>query len=180
MIIIMGAVGSGKSEQTLRLANRLHIPRISTSSVLKANLTPEFEAKMAVGDLVDDQEVIKLLDAELIKVGADKNEFILDGSPRSVVQAEWLVGKIKDKSIKLGAIIKLNVSNEVVLGRMLKRGRDDDKKDIILRRLDNYYKITNPVVDYLRSHGITVHEVNGELTPDAVEAEIAKLLESRT
>lgn len=173
MIIIMGSVGSGKSEQTARLAARLFIPRISTSNLLRRELTPEREAKMRAGDLVDDQDVIEILEPVLEQL---KTDFILDGFPRSVPQAEWLVNKIKSGEVKLRAIIKLNVSDDVVLERMLARGRYDDEKEIIIHRLETYKEITTPVVDYLRSQHIEVNEVDGETTPDAVEAAIKKVL----
>ncbi|HEU5004928.1 MAG TPA: nucleoside monophosphate kinase [Candidatus Saccharimonadales bacterium] len=178
MIIIMGSVGSGKSEQTARLAARLFIPRISTSNLLRRELTPEREAKMRAGDLVDDQEVIDIVEPALQQLESSSTDFILDGFPRSVPQAEWLVKKVKSGKIKLGAIIKLDVSGDVVLKRMLARGRYDDKKEIILHRLETYNKITTPVIDYLRSQGLKVDEVNGENTPDAVEAAIKKILET--
>lgn len=180
MIIIMGSVGSGKSEQSTRLANRLKLPRISTSKLLRDHLTPQREAKMKAGDLVDDSEVIELLEPELKKIEADKKEFLLDGFPRSVPQASWLVTQIKSGKIKLTAVIKLNVAEQTVLGRMLKRGRDDDQEEIIRHRLDAYSQITTPVVAYLRSIPIEVYEINGERSANEVEAEITSVLESRS
>ncbi len=179
MIIIMGSVGSGKSEQTARLSSRLGIPSLSTSHLLREHLTPAREAKMRAGDLVDDEEIIELLQPELVKVQADKKEFLLDGFPRSVPQAAWMVDQIKAGKIKFKAIIKLNVSDEAVLKRMLSRGREDDKEEIIRHRLDAYHNTTIPVVDYLRQQGIEVDEVDGELQPDAVEAQIKKVLDSK-
>lgn len=178
MIIIMGAVGSGKSEQTTRLANRLHLPRLSTSQLLRDHITPQREAAMLAGDLVDDEDVISLLEPELEKLKASNQDFLLDGFPRSIPQAEWLVKKIKAGEVKFKAIIKLEVSHKAVLERLLKRGRADDKKEIIIHRLDAYENMTKPVVDYLKSHGIEVHEIDGEMPPDEVEAEIKKVLES--
>lgn len=177
MIIIMGSVGSGKSEQTNRLAARLRLPRISTSNLLRINLTPEREAKMMAGDLVDDQEVIEILNPVLRRLSANQ-DFILDGFPRSVPQAEWLTQQIKEKRVKLKAIIKLNVADDVVLKRMLNRGRADDQEEVIKHRLEAYHQTTTPVVEYFRSQGIVVHEIDGEQTPDGVEAQIKKVLDS--
>lgn len=174
----MGSVGSGKSEQTNRLAARLRLPRISTSNLLRINLTPEREAKMMAGDLVDDQEVIEILNPVLQRLPANQ-DFILDGFPRSVPQAEWLANEVKEKRIKLKAIIKLNVADDVVLKRMLKRGRADDEEQVIKHRLETYHQTTTPVVKYFRSRGIVVHEIDGEQTPDGVEAQIKKVLDSK-
>jgi adenylate kinase len=179
MIIIMGSVGSGKSEQTARLSKRLNLSSISTSSLLREHLTPEREAIMKSGGLVGDQEIIELVRPELEKFKNSSEDFILDGFPRSLPQAEWLVEQIRNDHIKFKAIIKLNVSKDVVLERMLKRGRDDDKKEVILNRLDAYNKITVPVVDYLRGQGIQIDEIDGEAAPDQVEADITKVLDSK-
>ncbi len=176
MIIVMGAVGSGKSEQTKRLANKLHCPRVSTSQLLRDNLTPELEAKMMAGELVDDQRVIELLGAELERLNADHTELLLDGAPRSITQAQWMLDKINSGKIMLTAIIKLDVSKKVVLERLSKRARQDDKEEVIIKRLAAYESITNPVVDFFRHNGVLVHEIDGEVTPDEVEKEIAKVL----
>lgn len=179
MIIIMGAIGSGKSEQAIRLAKDLNIPRVSTSQLLKNNLTPEREAKMLAGELVNDKEVTDLLEAEYARIGADKNEFVSDGSPRSVAQAKWMLDKMLAGKLKITAVIMLNVSNETVITRLLKRGRSDDKKEIIMKRLNAYEQVTQPVVGFFRDNGVGVDEVNGELGLDEVQAEIKRVLKSK-
>ena len=177
MIIIMGSVGSGKSEQTNRLSARLNLPHISISNLLRLYLTPEREAKMLAGDLVDDEDVIEILEPVLKNIPAGQ-DFILDGFPRTVPQAEWLASKFKSGEVKLKAIIKLDVSDQTVLTRMLSRGRADDQKEVILHRLETYHKMTKPVVDYFRSKDIAVHDIDGEQTPDTVEVQIKKVLDS--
>lgn len=179
MIIIMGSVGSGKSEQTARLARDLGLASITTSNLLRKHLTPEREAVMKAGGLVDDQEIIELVEPELENFRKSGHDFILDGFPRSIPQAEWLVEQIKSGDIRFKAIIKLNVSEEVVLKRMLNRGRDDDKKEVILNRLDAYHQVTVPVVAYLRRQGIAIDDIDGEANPDEVEAAIKKVLDSK-
>ncbi len=179
MIVLFGAIGSGKTEQGERLAKRLNCPRISTSQLLRAHSDPHHLQQIAEGTLVNDQEVLDLLEPELVKIKADKNEFILDGSPRSIGQAKWLIGKIKAGEIKFTAIIYLKVPEAVVIERLKKRGRADDKEAIIRHRLDEYAKITTPVLDYLKSQGYTVDEVEGSLPPEEVEKNIQRVLESK-
>lgn len=179
MIIIMGAVGSGKSEQTKILAERLNCPRVSTSQLLRDHPTPDRIAKMTAGELVDDHEVIELLDEAFRKIGADHVEFLMDGSPRSITQAQWMLKQINSGALMLTAIIKLNVSKEVVLERLSKRGRDDDKEAVITKRLATYEAITQPVVDYFRQHGIDVHEVDGEKSVSEVSEQIRAILDTK-
>lgn len=176
MIIIMGSVGSGKTEQASRLANYLKCPHISTSRLLRDNLTPEQKSKMRDGALISDQEVLQLLDKQLKKVDAAFKQCILDGSPRSVTQAKWLVDKLNANQIKLDLVVKLNVSAEVAIDRLQKRARDDDKNEVILRRLATWTTVTAPAIAYLRKHGVKVYEVNGELNPEEVEQEILRAI----
>lgn len=179
MIVLFGAIGSGKTEQGERLVRRLNCSRISTSQLLRDHHDPAHLQQIAEGTLVSDEAVLNLLGPELKKIGADKNEFVLDGSPRSIVQAEWLIEKIKTGEIKFTAIIYLKVQQNVVVERLKKRGREDDKEEIIIHRLDEYTKITTPVLSYLRKNGFKVDEVDGSLSPDEVEAQIKKVLESK-
>ncbi len=179
MIVLFGAIGSGKTEQGDRLASRLKCPRTSSSHLLRQNHNPLHLRQIAEGALVSDQDVIKLLEPELQKIGADKNEFILDGFPRSIAQAKWLVEQIKSGQVKFTAIIYLKVPRQAVIDRLLKRGREDDKEEIIRRRLDEYTNVTTPVLDYLRRNGYKVYEVDGAAAPQQVEKNIAAILESK-
>ncbi len=176
MIIIMGSVGSGKTEQGVRLVKKLDCPRISTSQLLRSHPASKWHGHIQSGRLVDDHEIIALLGPALQKVQAGTKECILDGAPRSVPQASWLTTEIKAGSIKLTAIINLVVSDEVVLQRLKSRGREDDQKSVILKRLEDYHAITTPVLSYLEGNGIEIHSIDGEKSPEIVESEIDKIL----
>lgn len=176
MIIIFGTIGSGKTEQGERLARRLNCPRVSSSQLLRASSDRLILKQIAEGTLVGDQSVMDLLEAEFKKIGADKKEFILDGFPRSVAQAQWLASKIKAGVVKFTAIIYLQVPEKEIMDRLLKRGREDDKEDIIRHRLNEYDKNTQPVLDYLRQAGYQIEEVDGSSPPDEVEKNISRVL----
>lgn len=176
MIILFGVVGSGKSEQAKRLLAELNCPYISTSHLLREHLTPEHHAKMMAGKLVADKDIFTLLEPALKAAQADKQECILDGAPRSIGQAKWLISKIEAGQVKLTAIIHLKVSKEVVLGRLHARHREDDQDEIIEQRFKQYDRITDPVLAYLRQQGYKVDEVDGEQPPDAVQADIKQVL----
>lgn len=179
MIVLFGAIGSGKTEQGKRLAKHLNCPQISTSQLLRANSDPHHLQQIAEGTLVSDKDVLALLEPELKKVDANKNEFILDGSPRSTIQAKWIVNKIETGEIKFTAIIYLKVPAQTVIERLIKRGRVDDKEDIIRHRLEEYEKITTPVLGYLEEQGYKVDEVDGSPPPDQVEQNIKDILEAK-
>ena len=179
MIILFGVVGSGKSEQAKRLLARLNCPYISTSHLLRENLTPERQARMLAGKLVPDDEVLSLLGPALQEAKAGTVECILDGAPRSIAQAQWLIDKMRSGEVKLTAIIHLKVSKELVLKRLLARGREDDRQDVINRRFQQYDSITTPVLDYLERQGYKIDEVDASKSPEQVEAQVQGVVASK-
>ncbi|MEX0881467.1 MAG: nucleoside monophosphate kinase [Candidatus Saccharimonadales bacterium] len=179
MIILFGVVGSGKSEQASRLIAKLHCPYISTSRLIKDKNNPEWNKLITAGNLLDDQATLSILEPELEKIDTINKEFILDGAPRSIGQAEWLIEKVNTGKIKLTAIIHLVVSRRTAMERLLKRGREDDEEDIISERFRQFDSITTPVLNYLRSHNFTVNEVDGEWSSDIVEQQIWRVLEGK-
>ena len=179
MIILFGVVGSGKSEQAKRLVARINCPYISTSRLIREKRDPQWEAIMMMGKLLSDQEIISLIEPELNKIDAQHKEFILDGAPRSITQAQWLLKLVEAGKLKLTAIIYLKVSKEITVQRLLKRGREDDKEEIISERFRQYEEVTTPVLDYLRQHGFEVNEVDGSLSIDEVEEQIWGILKDK-
>jgi adenylate kinase len=179
MIILFGVVGSGKSEQAKRLVEKIHCPYISTSRLIRERSNPEWENLMSAGHLLPDDAIFSLLEPVLEKIDARHQEFILDGAPRSVGQAQWVVQKLKSGQLTSTAIFHLQVSKETTMERLLQRGREDDKVDIIAERFNQYENVTQPVLDYLRSSGIQIDEIDGEWSADVVERQIWRVLEDR-
>jgi adenylate kinase len=172
MIILFGVVGSGKSEQANLLEQKLHCPHVTVSQLIRQQANPVWDKLMLAGQLVPDDDVLPLIDREFKRINAAQKEFILDGAPRSIGQAEWLSNKIKAGEVKLTAIFHLKVSRETTLKRLLKRGREDDKAEIIIERFRQYEQITSPVLDYLRSQGFKILDLDGEWSADVVERQI--------
>ncbi len=124
--------------------------------------------------MVGDDELLPLLDVELKRLGADKNELILDGSPRSMYQAEWLVKKAKAGELFITGVIHLKASKDVVKTRLMSRGRPDDTEPAIAERFAEYDKTILPILDYLQEQGYKVYNIDGE---GPVEQD-AKLIEN--
>lgn len=162
MIIIIGIAGAGKTTQGHILAERLKGHWLSTGQLLRDHISGQYADKMLAGEVIDDNQLLPVLDEELKKLQADKNEIILDGSPRSLHQAEWLVKKIKAGQIKLTAIIHLKASKEVVKSRLLGRGRPDDTETAINQRFSEYDKAILPILNYFEAQGFKIYTVNGE------------------
>lgn len=173
MILLFGIAGSGKGTQAEILSKELNIPIIATGDILRDNRdNPDVKAAVESGVLVSDDILLGLLEAEFKKISADKNEFILDGSPRSVNQAKWLADKIKSGELKLTAIIHLKLAKEKALERLKLRARHDDSDDVIAKRLEFYYDSVIPGMEYLRQAGYSVTEIDGDQSVEEVAKQI--------
>ncbi len=162
VIILIGAPGSGKGTQAVTLSKELKIPHISTGDILRENVkqgTPlgkKAKGYMDAGKLVPDELVSQLLYDRLSKPDATSG-YILDGYPRTVSQAKELNEHLKDK-VNIFAIY-LNVSEDVIVQRILKRAnesevkRSDDTPEVIKERLKVYSEQTEPVINYYKQLG---------------------------
>ncbi|MEK7562025.1 MAG: nucleoside monophosphate kinase [Patescibacteria group bacterium] len=181
MVIFFGIAGSGKGTQAALLSKRMGWPTLSSGEVMRRNLdNPAIKAKVESGQLVGDEELKPLLEREFRKLGADKHEFILDGTPRNVEQARWLDQKIKGGELRLTAIIHINLSEQTALERLGSRGRHDDDSGAIKGRFKFYEKSVVPAMSYLKSQGYKIDEISGEATPAEVEASIQRVLEAKS
>ncbi len=152
-VLIVGPQGAGKGTQAALLAENLNIPHISTGDIFRANVTAGTElgvlAKkyMDAGDLVPDEVTSAMVKARLEESDADGG-FLLDGFPRTVPQAEWLDGVLHENDHDLDAVLLLEAPDDVLLERMLARGRADDTADAITRRLELYHSETTPLLEH--------------------------------
>jgi len=163
MIIIVGIAGAGKSTQGQILAAKLGCPWLSTGQLLRDHLVDsKVLKKMLSGNLLTDDVLFPLLETEFKRLGADRNELILDGTPRTMPQAHWLGDKIKSGHVKLTAVVHLVVSKKTVEKRLLSRGRPDDTIAAIQKRLAEFEQTVLPVVNYFKEQGYKVVEIDGE------------------
>lgn len=179
MIILAGPVGSGKSEQGQRLAKKLGCPWVSMGELLRARTVGTQRELMKKGNLVDDKYVLSLLEAHLNTLGARHRELVLDGIPRTVNQAKWLLAKIEAKEIMLTAIIQFKISQSEIMKRLMARGREDDRPEVIQRRLEEYRNNTQKALEYLAARGVKIDEIDGEGIPEDVEKSIQQVLKAK-
>jgi adenylate kinase len=172
----MGLIGTGKSTQGHILAERLKCPWISTGELLRANLTPSRREQLLAGKLVGDEEMYGIVENEFKKLGADKNELILDGFPRTVAQTRWIVDKIRSGKLHLTSVIYLQAPKEEMRKRLLNRGRADDTEITIAERFKKFDEETMPVLSYLRDESIQINEVDATPSVEEITANIAKVL----
>ncbi len=177
MIIFMGVAGSGKSLQGKMLADAVGLPWLSTGEFLRMLITGQRRKDMLAGKLLEDDEIIALVQ-KIFTIVDSKAEFVLDGFPRTVAQADWLLGQVKHKQLSVTAVIHLLADKETVLRRLLSRGRQDDTESAIKERFNEYEADIKPILDHFKVSGATVIDIDGEQAPAIIHQHILEVLQS--
>ena len=179
-LILVGPPGAGKGTQAVHLAEHYQIPHISTGDIFRANLQNgtalglKAKSYMDKGELVPDSLTNEMVKDRLAKADAESG-FLLDGFPRNVSQAEVLNAMLAESGVSLDAALELSLDNEEIVKRLSIRGRDDDKEEIIRRRLEVYSEQTAPIISFYRDANLLVTiAATGEIS-DITAAAIAAL-----
>jgi len=175
MILLMGIAGSGKGTQGKMLSDQFGYHLISMGDVLRMYVTGEQRQRMLAGGLLDDNEIIKIVDQVLESV-LDNEEVILDGFPRTVPQAEWLLEQVKSGRFQINNVFHLVASRGAVKERLLGRARIDDVEEAIEKRFDEYEKLTMPLIDWLTDHNVEVINIDAVRSQAEVNADIVSKL----
>jgi adenylate kinase len=184
-VLLLGPQGSGKGTQARRISEEYGIPHIASGEILRAEMQAGTELGLRVkdvydrGDLVSDDLMIQLIRTRLAQADTEAG-FILDGFPRTTVQAEALDEMFNDIGRSFSVVFALQIPDEVALERVLRRaeleGRADDTDDGIRRRLENYHRETEPLIEYYRVRGNLV-PIHGDRSENEVFAELQSALE---
>ena len=157
-LVLFGPPGAGKGTQAEFLKTKYNLVHISTGDVFRYNIKNATalgmlaKSYMDKGELVPDQVTIDMLNAEVEK-NADANGFIFDGFPRTNAQADALSKLMDSKDSQINAMIALEVEDEILVERLLGRGKtsgraDDADESIIRNRIKEYYDKTAILKDY--------------------------------
>ena len=176
LIIFVGVAGSGKSVQGRMLAETLKAHYFSMGDFLRRHLDPVIQEKMLTGELISDDQVIGEIVKEWSKVKTIDEEVIVDGFPRTLVQADWLLSQAEEKRFKITAIINLAASAEIITERLLGRKRPDDHLEAIKLRIKEYNKATLPIIERMKRAGVKIFNIDAERPVDEVHADIIKAL----
>ncbi len=181
-IVLIGPPGAGKGTQSALMAKKLRIPHLSTGEILRAAYAEETAVGkqaagfMKQGQLVPDDIVQKIVFEEL-RLPSSKSGYILDGFPRTVPQAEEFDAWLERESSSLSLVLEFRVTEEVLLQRLADRGREDDNREIIRKRMQQYDDLTRPLLEYYLDHGV-LHTIHGGLgSEEEVFAKIEQILE---
>jgi len=184
-LVLVGPPGAGKGTQAQFLAAHYSIPHISTGDIFRANLragTPlgvQAQSFMDRGELVADSVTNEMVKDRLTHDDV-ANGFLLDGFPRNVAQAEVLRAILAEKKTPLHAVLEFSLANEEIVARLSARRtckdcfqpsvgvdkcpqcgggvyqREDDKAEVIARRLEVYQEQTSPIISFYRNEGLLI------------------------
>jgi adenylate kinase len=184
-VLLLGPQGAGKGTQAKRISAEYGIPHIASGEILRAEMDAGTELGGRVkdvydrGDLVSDDLMIELIRNRLEQPDTEAG-FVLDGFPRTTVQAEALDTMFNDIGRNFSVAFALQIPDEVAFDRLRRRaeveGRADDTDEAIQRRLDNYHRETEPLIEYYRIRGNLV-PIHGNRSENEVFAEIQRALE---
>lgn len=159
-LILFGPPGSGKGTQSEKLIAKYNLKHVSTGDLLRSEIAKKsplgIEAKilMDMGSLVPDNVVIAMID-DTLDSNVDADGFLFDGFPRTAVQADALDELLEKKDSCIDVMIALEVSEEELVQRLMKRGEtsgrsDDNNEQVIRARLEEYRSKTAAVADHYK------------------------------
>lgn len=187
-LILFGAPGSGKGTQSEKIIDKYGLHHISTGEVLRKQIKEGTElgkiadSYISKGHLIPDDLMVDILRQELKGLPKECKGVIFDGFPRTIPQAVELEKLLAETGTGLTGVIGLEVPEEELVARMLKRGaetgRADDNIDTILNRLKVYHNQTEPLKEHYQDKGAYM-KINGLGNVDSIFSSIVKALEEK-
>jgi adenylate kinase len=179
MILFFGPAGAGKSVQGQILSARMGWRWLSAGQLLRDTHDPDLLQVMHKGSMVPHERITQII-GEAISKSASMGKIILDGFPRQLEQAQWLVGSQPEHGRSIGLVVILEVPREELLKRLEIRGRADDTPEVIDQRLNQYRQEIYPILTYLTDQNIPVAHIDGNGTVGEVHDRIVAELTSRS
>ena len=186
-IVIFGAPGSGKGTQSDLMIEHYGLGHISTGDVLREEIKKGTELGKTAqryidgGNLIPDDLMVSILAKVYDGFGRGHKGVIFDGFPRTIPQAEALKKMLDERGDKIAAMIELDVPEEELMDRLIKRGqmsgRADDNEETIKKRLVVYHSQTQPLIEWYKQEGLH-HHINGSGTLERIFADICKVIDN--
>ena len=169
-LLFIGPPGAGKGTQANLFCSKYGLDHLSTGDLLRDEVSSgsalglQASEIMNKGELVSDELVLSIVEGRLDKI---KKGWLLDGFPRNVNQANALKNLLEKINHPLEAVISIQIADDVLIKRLLSRGREDDNEEVIVNRLKVYREQTSPLIDLYSMQGLLV-EIDGNADIDVV------------
>lgn len=187
-IILFGAPGSGKGTQSKLIAQKYHLKHISTGELVRTEIKKQSElGKIAEnyilkGNLLPDEMIMDILIKNIDDDLKNYNGILFDGLPRTLPQVEMLEKILHERNTEITLLIDLKVNEEELIQRLLKRseieGRNDDKPDIIKKRMEIYVQNAEPINEFYKKLNKYI-AIDGVGTVEEVFSRIEKVINSK-
>ncbi|MCL2413682.1 MAG: adenylate kinase [Bacteroidales bacterium] len=185
-IVLLGPPGSGKGTQASNLVKEFGLTHISTGECLRQEVAAqtaigkEVEEIIAGGNYVSDKIANEIIQRYEIKHD-NPNGYLFDGYPRTVSQAEFLDRSLASQGFSITAAIDLDVDDEVLVERILTRGRTsgraDDFEATARKRIKIYHDVTHILEDYYRKQG-KLRTIKGDFKVEETWEKIKDIMNS--
>ena len=183
-LILFGPPGSGKGTQSVKVAEKFNLVHISTGDVFRREIKAGSELGLKVkgiierGELVSDELLIVILKNEIDKY-PEASGFVFDGFPRTIPQAKDLDKLMIDLNEQVSLVTALEVNDDEILTRLLKRaeveGRKDDTQEVIENRINIYNNQTQPLIEYYKNQDKFI-AVNGIGSIDQIFGDLCQII----
>ena len=173
-LLFLGPPGAGKGTQAVLLCQKHSFLHLSTGDLLRAevhaatSLGIEAAQVMNKGELVSDSLVLSIVEN---KLSNHSDGWLLDGFPRTLVQAEALEVLLEKINQPIEAVLLIDINHELLIERLLARGRADDNESVIRHRLEVYKEKTAPLIAYYNKRGL-VNTIKGDGDIEAIASRV--------
>lgn len=184
-LILFGPPGSGKGTQSVRIAEKYNLVHISTGDIFRREIRNKSALGLKVhsiierGELVPDDLLVDILRSALQQAGNPRG-FVFDGFPRTIKQAEDLDKLLNETGKTVFLVLSLDVDEEEVVTRLLKRaqleGRKDDTEEVIRNRMKVYHSQTHPLMEYYNKQA-KFKSITGVGSIDDIFRDICKVID---
>jgi len=179
-VLLLGKPGSGKGTQAKLLSEKLGLRVVGVGDVLRAlaKRDRELAEYLESGKLVPDDRLFEIV-TDYLEDNSLRENLLFDGFPRSRVQYHAMRDWLEKFGSTFDFAVLLDIGEGELARRLAARGRTDDRKESVERRLSEFRQITTPMIEEMREEGILV-SVNGGRDPRSIHEEILKHVRKKT
>jgi len=177
-LLFLGPPGAGKGTQASLLCNKCSLLHLSTGDLLREEVSSGTDLGRKISDIIDKGELVN--DSLVLSIVEKKltlkiQGWLLDGFPRNLNQAKALKDVLDKMSQPIESVVLIDIKDEILVKRLLGRGRKDDNENVIRHRLNVYREQTSPLIDHYSQQGL-LKIIQGDADIEIVSSRINEAL----